>query len=319
MLDPFQFVWRRSEHGYEWRTGRFTMMGAGGKPEEREGPALAPVGDFERPYVPSPDLFLEFASVDPDQEGRILAFANGYGQLGDSSRWLFPKPPRKGVKTTGVDGELRSHWQEHLHKMKAAVSLWEALRRQDTKLLSQCIQWRGAERVDYEWPPSSDFSTPWGTHATIASKQTNPHLLGRLRPGDVQMPARMYLQEVVNKSLDKLVAPRLLWTPPDRKKMGLFIVPGSLIGCLWLQLANAIAEFRTFRTCEGCGKPILVAPEGSGSRSNKRTCSDACRVRLYARRKSEARRLRDEGVPLPQIAKRLGTGVEQVKRWIAER
>jgi len=319
MYDPFQFVWRRSEQGYEWQTGRFRATGTEGTLEEYDGPALVPIGDSERRYVPSPDLFLEFASIDPDREGRIVKFANSYGLLGGGPLWLYPKPARKGAGGAGVDGEMRSHWQGHLHKMKAAVSLWEALRTQDSKLLSQCIQWHGAERVDYKWPPSSDWPTPWSTRATIASKQTNPLLLDRLRPGDVEMPARMYLQEVVNKSLDKLVAPRLLWTLPDRQKMGLFIVPDSLIGCLWLQLANGIAEFRKFRICEGCKKPMLVAPEGSGSRTNRKTCSDACRVRLYARRKLEARRLRNERVSLPQIAKRLGAGVDQVKRWIEER
>jgi hypothetical protein len=203
--------------------------------------------------------------------------------------------------------------------MKAAVSLWEALRKEATQVLSQCIVWRGTDRVDYNWPPSSDSFTPWSTHVTIASKQTNPDLLKRFKPGDVEIPARLYLQEVVNKNLMELVAPNLLWTIPDRKKMGLFIVPRSLIGCLWLQLAGAIAELRKFRTCDGCGKPMLVASEGSGFRTNRRTCSDACRVRLYARRKLEAQRLRREKLPLREIAKRLDIEVEQVKRWIADR
>lgn len=316
--DPFQFVWTCSEQGYEWAEGKFVTIESASK-EEHEGPALLPLGEPERTYVPAADLFLKFASLDPDDDGKILEFANSYGLLGDSPIWLFPKPSSKGVKTTGITGELRSHWQEHLRDMKAAVSLWEALQTEDTNLLSQCIHWRGDDRVDYVWPPSASLITPWSTHVTIASKQTSSHLLERFKPGDVTLPARIYLQEVVNKHLARLVAPRLLWTIPDRKKMGLFIVPGSLIGSFWMHLAGAIAELRKFRTCEGCGQPMLVASEGSGFRTNRKTCSDACRVRLYARRKLEARRLRSEKLPVREIAKLLDTGVEQIKRWIAER
>jgi hypothetical protein len=314
--DPFQFAWRCSEQGYEWKEGKFFVIG---DDSAHEGPALVSLGQFDRVYVPEPELFLKFAAVDPDQDDKILEFANSYGLLGFSPLWLFPKSPSKSVKTTNICGELRSHWHEHLHSMKAAVSLWEALRKENMKLLSQCILWRGADRVDYNWPPSSDFSTPWSTHVTIASKQVDPELLNRFKPGDVEIPARLYLQAVVNKNLKKLVAPNLLWMVPDRKRMGLYIVPDSLIGCLWLQLAGAIAELRKFRTCEGCGKTMLVASEGSGFRTNRRTCSGACRVRLYARRKLEARRLRSEKLPLREIANRLDTGVEQVKKWMAER
>ncbi len=319
MYEPFQFVGRCSEGGYEWRGGRFAFLTGTGSTEEREGPALVPIGNTERQYVPRPDLFFEFAAVDPDNDEAVLAFANRYGLLGASPAWLFRKPQSRGVATTDTGGELRSHWQEHLRGMRAAASLWEALRKQDSKRLSQCIHWRGKDRVEYVWPPSADWSTPWSTHAVVASKQINQHLLERCRPGDPEMAARLYLQEVVNKNLNKLVAPRLLWTAPERSKMGLFIVPNALIGCLWLQLANAIADYRKFVMCESCGKPMLVAPEGTGARTNKRTCSDACRTRVHARRKTEARQLRHEGMPVAQIAKHLRAEVTQIKRWIAER
>lgn len=317
MYELFQFIWHASEEGYEWRNGPFWAFEADG--ERHDEPALIELGETPRPYKPDPDLFLKFASVSPDADAEILSFANSYGLLGGDPRCLAPEPKHKGEGTTAVTGELRSHWQEHLHKMKAAVSLWQAINSDDTALLAKCIRWRSPDHVTYEWPPSSEWLTPWSSRGIITSPGVNPHLLKRFRPGDVIMPARIYLQEVVNKNLDQLVAPRLLWTPPDREKMGLFIAPKSLIGCLWLQLANAIADFRKFRTCKSCSKPMLVAPEGSGYRANRRTCSNACRIRLYARRKLEARRLRNEGVSFPQIAKRLGAGVEQVKRWIKER
>lgn len=317
MYELFQLIWRVSEDGHEWRTGPFRAFGADFR--KHDEPALVELGENSRAYKPEPDLFLKFASVDPDSHADMLIFANSYGLLGGGPRWIAPEPKQRGKRTTAVVGELRSHWQQHLHRMKAAVTLWQTIRAGDSSTLAACIRWRSRDHVTYDWPASSEMTTPWSTHATIASPGINPHLLERFERGDVLKPARFYLQEVVNQSLTDLVAPRLLWTAPDSNKMGFFIVPDTLIGCLWLQLGSAIADLRKFRLCEACNKPMLVAPEGSGYRTNRKTCSNACRIRVYERRKQEARRLRSEKVSLRDIAKRLNTGVSEVQRWTAKR
>src|SRR5665213_3115217 len=217
MYDIIQFIWGASEDGYEWLDGPFATFSK----EQSVGtePALVPLGEASRSYHPRDDLFLEFAGVGADEDAQMLAFANNYGLLGGGPLWITPK--HKG-ETTSVHGEFRSHWQQHLHRMKAAVSLWTAIKRTDRDVLNRCIHWKGREGVTYQWPPA-DETSPWSTHATIASREINPHLLDRFRPGDTKMPARFYLQEVVNKSLSELAAPRLLWAPADREKMGLFI------------------------------------------------------------------------------------------------
>ena len=133
------------------------------------------------PYKPEPDLFLKFASVDPNADAEILSFANSYGLLGGGPRWIAPAPKRKGSETTTVTGEVRSHWQEHLHRMKAAVTLWVAIQGEDSSVLASCIRWRSRDHVTYDWPPSSELTTPWSTHATIASPGINSHLLKRFR------------------------------------------------------------------------------------------------------------------------------------------
>jgi hypothetical protein len=314
MYEPVEFIWQRAEDGYEWQGGHFRALDV--KPNRYEGPALVALGDAAIAYKPEPGLFLKFASVDADSDPDILKFASEYGLLGGSPL-IAPEPPKGETRQT-ITGELRSHWQNHLHDMKAAVSLWQAIREKDTGLLARCIEWRSDQHITYVWPPSSDWQTPWSIHATIASP-SDTELLKRFRTGDVVMPARIYLQKVVNARLHEQVAPRILWISPERVKMGLYIVPDSLIGCLWLQLATALAEFNKFQLCEECGKPMLVAPEGSGFRSNRKTCSNACRIRVYAGRKAEARRLREQKLTVREIAKRLDTGVEQVKRWIAKR
>jgi hypothetical protein len=316
MYELFQFIWEVAEDGYEWQSG--PMLAFTADVRRHDEPALVALGENSRAYKPERDLFLKFASVNPDADVEILRFANSYGLLGGGLRWIAPEPKRKNARTTSVTGELRSYWQEHLHRMKAAVTLWEAIKADDSSLLASCIHWRSHDHVTYDWPPSSEFTTPWSTHATIASSRINSHLLERFEHGEVLKPARLYLQEVTNQSLARLVAPQLLWKASDRNQMGLFMVPSSLIGCLWLQLADAIAGTQKFRLCESCKKAMLVAAEGSGYRTNRKTCSNACRISLYSGRKVKARQLRDQRLSVREIAKRLDTGVEQVKRWIAK-
>ena len=318
MYELFQFIWHVAEDGHEWRSGPIRAFG--GNVQKYDEPALVALGENARAYKPEPDLFLKFASVDANADAEMLSFANSYGLLGGGPRWIEPAPKQKGSEPTTVTGEVRSHWQEHLNRMKAAVTLWRAIQGEDSSVLASCIHWRSRNHVIYDWPPSSELTTPWSTHATIASPGINPHLLERFEHGEVLKPARLYLQEVVNHSLAELVAPRLLWKAPDRNEMGLFLVPSTLIGGLWLQLADAIAGFQKFRLCENesCRKPMLVAAEGSGYRTNRKTCSNACRIRLYSGRKLEARRLHDKKVSVREIAKRLDTEVDQIKRWIAK-
>ena len=313
MYEATEFIWQRAENGYEWQAGHFRAFDL--KPNRHNGPALVARGEAAIAYKPVPDLFLKFASIDADSELEILKFASEYGLLGGSP--MIAPEPSKGETSKTITGELRSHWQNHLHDMKAAVSLWLAIRTEDKDLLAQCIEWRSDRHITYVWPPSSEWRTPWSIHATIASP-SDTELLKRFRPGDVVMPARTYLQKVVNTRLHEQVAPRVLWISPERTNMGLYIVPDSLIGCLWLQLATALAEFNKFQFCEACERPMLVAPEGTGFRSNRKTCSNACRIKVYARRKAEARQLRDQKLSVREIAKRLDTGVDQIKRWIAK-
>ena len=60
-------------------------------------------------------------------------------------------------------------------------------------------------------------------------------------------------------------------------------VPNLLTG-MWLQLGMALAGHVAFVPCEECGN--FIAHAGGGSRSDKRFCSDRCRVRNNRRKNS---------------------------------
>lgn len=64
----------------------------------------------------------------------------------------------------------------------------------------------------------------------------------------------------------------------DESALALKLVPRSLLGFMWFQVAQEIAGGVQWRACKRCGKPFYIG-EG-GARRDRETCSDSCRVQL---------------------------------------
>jgi len=191
----------------------------------------------------------------------------------------------------------------------------------DPEPLQKCIQWGHTPAGDYvQYEPRGQL--PGERPRPIASAGYKNHLLAQFRRGDAVMPAKMYLQELINDRLspwgspESSTRPRLLWSR-DRQRMNLYIVPFDLIGFFWLGLARAIDGSRHFRRCAGCSQYMSVAREGTGNRSNRKSCSDACRTRFHTRRKL-ARDLRKDGKSPQAIAKQLNLDIKDVKNLLKE-
>jgi len=60
--------------------------------------------------------------------------------------------------------------------------------------------------------------------------------------------------------------------------MALEFYAPHLLGLFWLQLATAVSKQVTFRQCRGCGSYLAIHRDGY--RSNRWTCSNACRQRV---------------------------------------
>jgi len=138
------------------------------------------------------------------------------------------------------------------------------------------------------------------------------------RAGDCLMPAKYYLQKIANQQLKARVSPQQLWNVRRERPeaLVLFFVPQSLLGLMWLQLAEAVNGNRAYRQCSACKTWMVISPEGIGRRSGRFTCSNACRMKVYYGRIVEARRLAQQGRPIPEIAKRLNTTNQKVRGWI---
>jgi len=108
-----------------------------------------------------------------------------------------------------------------------------------------------------------------------------------------------------------------------------YVRPNSLRGALWLQLLESLSTGHAPRQCEACDGWMSIRPEGpDGKRSNKRTCSPACRVRFHEQFRRRALELHNSGVTTKKIAETLrregwrtnlsapADPTEQIKKWI---
>ena len=93
------------------------------------------------------------------------------------------------------------------------------------------------------------------------------------------------------------------------------VVPENLSSAIWLRFAEAIAFGRQFQPCQRCNRWMHIPHDGSG-RSTRRYCSDTCRLGAYRTRQMEAVELDTNGIPPEEIALRLGSTPETVRRWI---
>lgn len=78
------------------------------------------------------------------------------------------------------------------------------------------------------------------------------------------------------------MCPRLLW---EDQKLGFFIAPVSLIGALWLQLADALARKPKFGRCLQCQKWFEFT---RGKRRDSKFCTTGCKNRWHRENSKES-------------------------------
>ena len=203
--------------------------------------------------------------------------------------------------------------------MRFAVDIWEAARSGDVGRLEQVIFWEqdgsGVRMLSHPELPPGQLPQPPALveRAWIAGAHLGDNVLDSFVEGDLVKPALHYVQSVINKQLQGRASPGLLWDT-DRERLGLYIIPDSLIGALWLQLARAVERDSQFRRCAECGIWFELAP--GTARSDKLYCSTPCRTKAYRRRQADAARLHDEGRSIEDIAHDLVSDPETVRGWI---
>jgi hypothetical protein len=184
-------------------------------------------------------LFREFAQIDSD--AAIVRFANDYGWLGIPEE-IAPKErasqsknfPKAAHDWNALRAECLAIWKFEAAQMARLVNLWTLARENDTVGLAKFIQW--TKREDHRW---ISYEHPHYGKNVIAGDD-RPELFAQFQEGDLVYPALHQIQLDVNKKLDQYPSVnKLLW---DRtgNALGVYTVPMSLIGAIWLQFAKAI-------------------------------------------------------------------------------
>ena len=276
-------------------------------------PSGALVGD--RIYRPADEigLYRTFSETPTTEEG-VRDFANEFGSLGGAVRKRISPPPGYDPRSHVWSEPLKS-WGTEIEKMKEAVHLYDSCRAADKKTLTHLIHWSAREVIYVR--PKSQFMTE--SDLLIASRDSSVSAfsdpIGYYERGDVLMPAWRALSRIVyisqHPAKPQLVMDRMKPSPRFASRL----VPDSLISAVWTRIHDAIRHNKDHRRCDQCSRWFEAVPEKN---KDARFCSNACRFKAYRERQRQARMLHGEGMTFEQIALKVGSNVETLKRWVAE-
>lgn len=273
--------------GYDWIKSKYFMKETTDRaygPEwflvSRVMPGEEYVYETYDPLKQKQNLFRLFGAVPPDRSA-ILRFANEYGLIGVPSK-LYRTHHKGSKKLIPITGEMFQDWTNAIQAMHWALKIWDWIERKQTSMLAHHIQ-KNQLTSSYEWlfvykpgepyDPRSLYSRPIRSTAQLKN------------PNDVSFAAMFLLQDWVNTKLKGTVTPRLVFQQ-NHKRMLLYNTPSSLLGAMWLQLAQTITGDKKHRQCKVCGEWFEISKDGRTKRSL--FCSGACKSRDYRNKKAVA-------------------------------
>ena len=243
-LDLFDFQWPKSVLGYKLQGSKYPRAEALSTSQILldSGPRIARRGTEVRTYPPRSidKLHRKFAAIGDTQDD-VLEFVQIYGFLGLES----PGQP-SDIESESVSGiiEARNH-------MREALSSFDDLYREESLLKTAGANFiedgefvrRGIDAAPEQIAEVAFYSRQRA--GELFNKWAAPNLVVRLRPGV---------------------------TSGGSPRLTLRIEPRTLLASMWLQVAEELTGGARPRLCKQCGGPIKA-----GARSDKETCSDACR------------------------------------------
>ena len=253
------------------------------------------------------DAFLELAELNPSSPEQILEFANRHGWLTSPRLSIIPvNKGHGGARAEAIEGELHSDWSQAIRRMRRCATVWQAVKTHDAEALRKLFHRVDAHRLEY----LGSKRIIGGVAVYDGAESLDfPEVLKENDPTDW---ATAYLIKTINKHRAGQVM-LVLQRDPESGIIGELNRPSSLHAALWQQFAHAVIANASIRPCDECGKFMLITL--GEHRTNRRTCSYACRARIYHSRKQDARAMRQEKIPLKEIAARLDTSVAQIKKW----
>ena len=273
-----------------------------------------------QPLVDATGLFRTFAAVKPTKNG-VLAFASEYGLLGIPP-YLDPDPREVPDSLAGeqVVGEWLSAWIAHILVIKDAVEVevWDLVAKKDErglkklqrsrKLFTEPTAHRGAEPAAVEPQHDADTSDGFAYRRDYFQPPKSASLLEE---------AWGFVMDAINQHLVKTGVEMTMRWDRDERNARFYVAPTSLLAAMWVQFTEAVSEQKTYERCRQCGTPFEVSTAQTGARTNRRFCSDEHKNQFHYEKRTRARRLRDQGATLKEIADEYETTVAAVKKWLA--
>lgn len=135
-----------------------------------------------------------------------------------------------------------------------------------------------------------------------------------VEPGDFVSAAHYYISEKLKRIMKAHL--RLSSTMVTEGGQSRLIVwPANLLGGLLLEVATSVELKSDWERCKDCGKWFEIRPPET--RSSRAYCSTSCRVKSYRQRRREARKLFEQGVSVPEVARRLEIEEDTANRWVS--
>ena len=267
-----------------------------------------------RPWAEQPGLFRRFIELE-ESEAAVVKFASRFGPLYRPHSHVIPPWHPHGVETVPTEEHENPvdtwdvlvagtglNWSYQIRRLRAVVKLDDGIRSQDSAFL---------ETLAPDTDVGLNLSGEWMRFPSSSKRVER----GPQSPLDMAMALR-------DREIDKALVARPSQEPVVRARMvqgQLRLVAVHLLGLMWLQLATAIGEGKRFKRCPARNCPLVwfeVSTGLLGVREDAEFCSARCRHTAYRDRKNRARQMHRDGVPVPEIAKRMETAPGQIRTWI---
>ena len=227
----------------------------------------------------NPAIFRTFAEVPLTPSG-MLAFANDYGNLGDQVEKCDDsfEPPSFELPYVDTQAEV-DEWEAEIlwiNRRYDSISSWFLGIKEMRKCVKICDQFLLGK---------ADEEAVDQLFSTINKKLTRERCRVAFAR-DVRNPSAYSLQTI----------------------------PTNLLAALWIQLGRAVTENKRFHSCSTCKRWFEVSPPLN--RTSRDYCSNACRSRAYRSRIEEARRMKQIGKSVREIAELLESTEKTVEGWL---
>jgi hypothetical protein len=270
---------------------------------------------MKRPLAEAPRLWTQLGQIQTTPKS-ILSFASRYGFLLHQGGLLAGDPAV--VQCTHVRNAMRAD-RSHLGRAEP-LSVWRWVipvfglfatllayaRMNGLSELKRHIEFREGGVAFYSAEGVEDFK--------LRLKGAESIRASGIEPGDFASAAHYYISEKLKRIMKAHL--RLSSTMVTEGGQSRLIVwPANLLGGLLLEVASSVELKSDWERCKDCGKWFEIRPPET--RSSRAYCSTSCRVKSYRQRRREARKLFEQGVSVPEVARRLEIEEDTAKRWVS--